>query len=160
MSDFAFFSNLPGTGEKLTIAVRSVREHSSRCRRLDFAQPALEKSTFALVSHERERERRSRAVHHRDRHRTVQRHDGRRQHSFQKIVEPGNLRPVGIFGPRRLTVRGRNCRLHREWTGRAAKCLLYKWQCLGDLSPVPAAAILFFQNDNIAFIPTLRVENE
>ena len=70
--------------------------------------------------------------------------------AFEKIVEPDDLRPVRIFGPRRLTMQGRDRRLQRERTGPAAKRLLDERQRLGDLLLVPAAAILLFEKDEIA----------
>ena len=91
-----------------------------------------------------------RAVHHRDRHRPVQRHDGRGLHALEQIVEPDDLRPVRIFGPRRLAMQGRDRRLQRERTGPAAQRLLDERQRLGDLLLIPAAAILLFEKDEIA----------
>ena len=61
-----------------------------------------------------QRQRRLQAVHHGDGHRAVQRHDGRGLHALEKIVEPENLRPIRIFGPRRLTMQGGDRRLKSE----------------------------------------------
>ena len=70
----------------------------------------------------------------------------------KNIVEAYDLRPIRIFGARRLTMQGRNRRLHRERTGPAAKSLLDQRQRLGDLSLVPASAILLFENHQIAHL--------
>ena len=91
-----------------------------------------------------------RAVHHRDCHSPVQRNDGRGLEALEKIVEADDLRPVRIFGTRRLTMQCRDRRLKRERTGPAAKRLLNEWQRLGDLILIPAAPILLFEKDQIA----------
>ena len=91
-----------------------------------------------------------RAVHHRDRHRPVQRHDRRGLQALQKIVEPHDLRPVRIFGARRLAMQGRDRRLQRERARIPPKSLVDQRQRFGDLPLIPAAAILLFQNHQIA----------
>ena len=137
--------------------------------RLNLTQAAFEKSTFALIGHQRERslvalccfqggsdttqqigsrgvqeviaveiagsgeridkrERRLGAVSHRNRHSSVQRHDRRGLEPLEKIVEPDDLRPVGIFGPRCPAMRGGDRRLHRERTGLSAKRFIDQWQ--------------------------------
>ncbi len=45
---------------------------------------------------------------------------------------------------------GRDRRLQRERAGSAAKRLLHQGQRFGDLTPIPAAAILLFENHKIA----------
>jgi hypothetical protein len=55
-----------------------------------------------------EREGRSRTVHHRNRRRAVQGHDGGRLQALENVVEPDDLRPVRVFGPRRLAMQGRD----------------------------------------------------
>ena len=85
-----------------------------------------------------------------NRHGPVQRHDGRGLQALEKIVEPEDLRPVRIFGPRSLTMHGRDRRLQSEGTGPAAKRLLDQRQRLGDLPLIPEAAILLFQKHKIA----------
>ena len=69
---------------------------------------------------------------------------------LQKIVEPYDLAPVRIFSPRRLTMQGSDRSLQSERTGAAAKRLLDQRQRLGDLLSIPAAAVLLFENDDIA----------
>ena len=71
-----------------------------------------------------ERERRPRAVHHRHRHRAIERDDGRRLQTFEQIVQPDDLTPVGLIGSRRLTMQRRNRGLHRERTDSPAQRLL------------------------------------
>ena len=68
-----------------------------------------------------ERQRRPRAVDHRDRHCTVQRHDGRWLHAFERIVEPDDLWPVSIFSLCRLTMLGGYRRLQRKLAGLATQ---------------------------------------
>src|SRR5215510_4755326 len=97
-----------------------------------------------------ERERALRSLHHRYRHSPVQRHDGRGIEALEMIVEANDLGPVRIFGPRRLTVHGRDRRLQREWTNPAAKRLFDQWRRLGDLLLIPSAAILLLQEDEIS----------
>ncbi len=92
----------------------------------------------------------ARAVHHRDRHRAVQRHDGRGLQALEKVVEADDLRPVRLLGARRLAMQGRDRRLQRERAGAAAKRLLDQRQRLGDLRVIPAAAILLLEHDEIA----------
>ena len=100
-------------------------------------------------------QRRLRADYLGNRHRPVQRHDGRGAQALEKIVEPEDLRPVRILGPRSLTMHGRDSRFESETTGPGAKRLLDQRQRLGDLPLVPKAAILLFQKDKIAcFIET------
>ena len=102
-----------------------------------------------------ERERCRRAIHLGNRHCPVQRHDGRGFHAFKKIVELEDSRPVRDFGPRRLTVHGRDSRLQRKGAGPAAKRLRDQRQGLGDLPLIPQSAILILQKDEITgFIET------
>jgi hypothetical protein len=51
------------------------------------------------------------SVRHRNRHRPVQGDNRRGVDPFQKVVEPDNLRPVGILGPRGATMNCGVCRL-------------------------------------------------
>jgi len=66
---------------------------------------------------------------------------------FQEIVQLDDLRPVGVFGPRRLAMQGRDRRLRRERTRAGAKRLLHQRQRLGDLPLVPPPAILIIENN-------------
>src|SRR5207245_6387934 len=51
-----------------------------------------------------ERERRPRAVRHRDRRRAVQGHDGGGLLALEELVEPDDLRPVRVFDASRLAM--------------------------------------------------------
>src|SRR5262245_14406293 len=97
-----------------------------------------------------ERQRRPRTVHHGDRRRAVQGLDGRRLHAVEEVVEPDDLGPVGVFGSRGPTMNGGNRRLQRERTGTATQRLLDERQRLGDLLPIPEAAILILEEHEIA----------
>jgi len=97
-----------------------------------------------------ERESRPRAVHHRDRRRAVQGHDGGGLQALEEVVEADDLRPVRIFGPRRQTMPGRDRRRQRERTGTTAKRLLDERQRFGDLPLIPATPILLLEEDEIA----------
>src|SRR2546426_3363408 len=61
-----------------------------------------------------EGERRLRADHHGDRRCAVQGDDGGGLQALEHIVEPDDLRPVRVFGPRRLTMERRDRRLRSE----------------------------------------------
>src|SRR5256885_1235872 len=97
-----------------------------------------------------EREGRPRALHHGDRRRAIQGDDGRGLQALEHVVEPDDLGPVRVLGPRRLAVQGRDRRLQRERTGPAPKRLLDERQRFGDLLVIPAATILLVQKDEIA----------
>ena len=47
-------------------------------------------------------------VRHGDRRRAVQGHDGRRLDALEKVIEPDDLRPVRLFGARRLAMQDRD----------------------------------------------------
>src|SRR6266581_4443806 len=110
----------------------------SRFRELNFAQPPLEKSALAVIGGQGERSCIALRCLHRG-----------SDAAQEKIVEADDLRPVRIFGTRRLTMQCRDRRLKRERTGPAAKRLLNEWQRLGDLLLIPAAPILLFEKDQI-----------
>src|SRR6266568_3859083 len=59
--------------------------------------------------------------------------DGRGLQALEHVVQPDDLGPVRVLGPRRLAVQGRDRRLQRERTGPAPKRLLDERQRFGDL---------------------------
>src|SRR6266850_6943257 len=97
-----------------------------------------------------ESDRRPWTIDHCDRHRAVQRHDWGGLQSFEKIVEPDDLRPVRVFSSRGPTMQGRDRRLHGKRTGLGAERFPDEWHRFGDLLLIPEAAILFFERDEIA----------
>src|SRR5262247_1336315 len=88
-------------------------------KRFDQFQPALE------------------SLRHRNRHGSVQRHDWRRLYLLESIVQPHDLRPVGVLSTPRLAVTRGNCSLQRKWTGSSAKSFLDQRQRLINLLAVP-----------------------
>src|ERR1700688_1388382 len=141
---------------KRKMASRGERSASSRNRRLNFAQTALEESALAVIGDEGEGPRvtlrrlvkrpkaaeqigargvqqmivvqvirgghgihcgkpRSRTIRHRDRYSTIQGYDGRWLYSFQCIVEPDDLGPIGVGRMSSLAMHGANRSLQSEW---------------------------------------------
>jgi hypothetical protein len=66
------------------------------------------------------------------------------------IVEPENLMPIRVFGTCSLTMERSDRSLYRKRAVPATKGLLNEWKRLGDLLPIPEAAILLFENYKIA----------
>ena len=97
-----------------------------------------------------QRKRLSRTVDHCDCYRTIQRHNGRGLDALEKIIQPKDLRPIRIFGTRRLTMQRRNRRLYGKRRQPSSERLLDQGLSFGDLPLIPAATILFFENDEVA----------
>ena len=70
--------------------------------------------------------------------------------AFEEIVEAQNLGPIGIFGAGRLTVQRGDRGLYGIRAGSGTKRLYDQRQGFGDLGLIPAAAILFFEDDDVA----------
>ena len=104
-----------------------------------------------------ERESRARSLHHRHRRRAVERHDRRGLHPLEQLVEAHDLRPVGVLGARRLTVQRRDRRLQRERARALTQTFLDEGQRLRDQRLVPAAAVLIFQQDEVAGVVQARL---
>src|SRR5260221_10582748 len=104
-----------------------------------------------------QRDGRPRAIHHRDRRRTIQRHDGGRLHAVEEIVETDDPWPVRVFSARCLTVRGGDRCLNGEGTGAAAERLLDERHGLGDLVAIPSTAVLLLEQHEIAGLVETRL---
>ena len=96
-------------------------------------------------------QRRLRAFNHGECHGAVERHDGRGLDALEQVVEPEDLRPVGILGSvrpgnagRRLPPAPRTAPARREWPPRTSG---KAWAICGV---IPEAAILIFEKDKIA----------
>ena len=89
-------------------------------------------------------------AHHGHGHRAVEGRERVRRGEFQQVVEPEDLRPVGVGHRRGLVVDGGDGRLQLVGTDLAARqrpgdeC-----HALGDLRLVPAAPILLVQRDQL-----------
>ncbi len=92
-----------------------------------------------------------RAVAHRHGHRAIQFHHRRRSQAQQHVVEPDDLRPVGLRRAGRLGMHGDDCRLQGIGPEVAAgQGAAHQHRTLGDQSPVPGAAVLVLQPHQLA----------
>ena len=91
------------------------------------------------------------AVGHRDGDRAVERDDRRRQTPVELVVQPGDLRPVGVRRRRGLRVDGGDGRLQHVRPRRAgAQRVLDQAEALGDLLAIPEAPVLVVEQHEIA----------
>ena len=87
------------------------------------------------------------AVRHGHGYGAVQRNNRRRLCALKQIIEADDLRPICLIGPCCLTMDGGNCRLQRKWASSTAKSLGDQRQSLGNLTVIPTAPVLLFENN-------------
>ena len=90
------------------------------------------------------------ALHHRDGYGPIERHNRGRLHPLEQIVQADDLCPVGVFGPSRPAMLGREGCLQGERPYLATQRFIDQRQRLGNLIVVPPAPILFVEKDQIA----------
>ncbi|MNN57220.1 hypothetical protein D3C81_1721960 [compost metagenome] len=72
---------------------------------------------------------------------------------LQHIIQPDNLRPVGLFGRRRFGMHRSNRRLHGIGTERPAlQSLAHQFAAFVDTLPVPQATVLLLQQYQVALV--------
>jgi hypothetical protein len=82
----------------------------------------------------------------------IERYDGRRLYAFELIVEAEDLRPVRFFRVHDFAMLGSDGGLQREGTSTAPQSFGDERQGFRDLLMIPAAAILFFEDDDVASV--------
>ena len=92
-----------------------------------------------------------RTMHHRRCNRVIQRHHRPQGHAHQQFVKRKNLRPVCIFRPRRFVMNRGNGGLQLIGSGNLRTLsLLDQHESLGNEGAVPQAAVLVFQQHDVA----------